>query len=108
MLVATACAVIFVQHGIDRTFGWALAALLGMALVWILVSVLWPARPDRTCPTCGVRALRRRDGRSIRGVVCNQCGYEDADQSSFLMAVDVVGAIEPIVIDERKGRGRAR
>ena len=109
MLVATVCAVIFVRHGLDRTFAWALAALMGMVLVWTLVSVLWPSEPDRTCPACGSRALRRSDGHSTRGVVCNQCGYEDADQSSFLMAEDEEGAIEPIVIEERNGRrGRTR
>ncbi len=109
MLMATVCAVIFVRQGLDRTFAWALAALLTAVLAWILVSVFWPAQPDRTCPTCGSRALRRSDGRTTRGVVCNRCGYEDADQSSFLIAEDEDGAIETIVIEERNGqRGRAR
>jgi hypothetical protein len=109
MLAATVCAVILLRQGLDRTFAWALAALLTTILVWILVSVFWPARPDRTCPTCGSPALRRSDGRTTRGIVCNRCGYEDPDQSSFLIAEDEEGAIESIVIEERNGRrGRTR
>jgi ribosomal protein L37AE/L43A len=104
MLAATVCAVIFVRQGLDRTFAWTLAALLGTILAWMLVSVFWPAKADRTCPTCGSPALRRSDRRTTRGVVCDQCGHEDADQSSFLMAEDEGGAIESIVIAERDGR----
>jgi endogenous inhibitor of DNA gyrase (YacG/DUF329 family) len=109
MLAATVCAVIFVRLGLDRTFAWALAALLSAILAWALVSVFWPAQADRTCPTCGSPALRRSDARTTRGVVCDRCGYVDADQSSFLIAEDEEGAIESIVIEERNGRqGRTR
>jgi hypothetical protein len=103
MLLATVCGLLLVQRGLDRTFGWALAALLGAAIVWMLVSVLWPARPDRTCASCGRTSLRRSDPRSTKGVSCGECGYEDASASSFLLAEEDAGSIEPIVLAERSG-----
>jgi hypothetical protein len=103
MLLATFCGLLLTQRGFDRTFAWALAGLLGAAIVWILVSVLWPSRADRTCASCGSPSLRRRDPRSTKGVACAECGYEDASASSFLLAEEDAGSIEPIVLAERNG-----
>lgn len=107
MLLATVCGLFLVQRGLDRTFAWALAALLGASIAWLLVSVLWPSRPDRTCASCGSPTLRRRDPGSTKGVACSACGYEDPSTSSFLLAEEDGDSIEPIVIAEREGR-RAR
>ena len=44
--------------------------------VWILVSVLSPAIPDRTCPGCnkdGLVKIRR----GVPGVRCEFCGFVD-------------------------------
>jgi hypothetical protein len=108
MLLATVCGLLLVQRGLDRTFAWALAALLGASIAWVLASVLWPSRPDRTCASCGSPSLRRRDPASTKGVACSACGYEDPSTSSFLLAEEDGDSIEPIVIRERNGtRGRA-
>jgi hypothetical protein len=108
MLLATVSGLLLLQHGFDRTFAWALAGLLGAAILWILVSVLWPSRPDRTCASCGSPGLRRRDPRTTKGVACTACGFEDASTSSFLLAEEDGDSIEPMVIAERNGgRGRA-
>lgn len=45
-------------------------------VVWVLVSVLSPAIPDRTCPACkkeGLVKLRRGEP----GVRCELCGFRD-------------------------------
>lgn len=104
MLLASACGVILVLRGPDRAFGIAVAALVGLAIAWMLVSVFWPARADRTCPACGRETLGRLDSRTTRGVACVACDHVDADQSSFLMAEEEV-LIEPLVLAERGRRG---
>jgi hypothetical protein len=101
MLTAVVCGAVLVLRGPDRVFGGALALLLGASIAWILVSVLWPARPDRTCPACGEPGLRRIDETTTRGVVCSACGHADEEQSSFLMAEEEAGAIERIRLASR-------
>jgi hypothetical protein len=103
MLAATVCAALLVLRGPDRALVAALSALFGTALAWMLVSIFWPAKPDRTCPACQGMTLRRLDSRSTRGIVCDACGHEDAVASSFLLAEDENTPIEPLVIAERDG-----
>jgi hypothetical protein len=100
LFAATATGILFVVRGPDRYFGLAFGALVALAVAWILVSVLFPARVERTCPACGGESLRRLDPTLTRGVVCDACGHTDPHQSSFLMA-EAEGALEEIVIAER-------
>lgn len=76
-----------------------------MALVWVMVSVFWPARADRTCPRCGAERLVRADPRTTLGVRCEACGHEDLEVSSWLLAEDEGDALEEMVISQRR-RGR--
>ena len=101
MLAAVVCGAVLVLRGPDRIFGGALALFLGASIAWILASVLWPARPDRTCPACGRAKLGRMDEESTRGVVCTACGHRDESQSSFLMAEEEGDAIERIRLATR-------
>jgi hypothetical protein len=100
-LASTATGITFVLRGPDRFFGLALGTLLSLALLWVLISALFPAKPDRTCPSCGRGRLRRMDVNTTRGVVCRDCDHADPDQSSFLMAEEE-GALEKIVLAERE------
>jgi hypothetical protein len=101
MLLATICAILLVVRGPDRAFGVAVALLIAVSLAWVLVSVFWPAVPDRTCAACGREGLRRLDPASTRGVVCTECGASDADRSSFLLAEEEGGALETMIVRER-------
>src|SRR6202008_2848728 len=74
MLLATICAILLVVRGPDRAFGVAVALLIAVALAWMLVSVFWPATPDRTCAACGREGLKRLDPASTHGVLCTECG----------------------------------
>ena len=50
--------------------------LLASGALWILISVLSPARPDRKCPKCRKEGLVKiRRGES--GVRCEICGFMD-------------------------------
>jgi hypothetical protein len=88
----------------DHLFAIACAFLIGLAFVWLLVSVFFPARPDRRCARCGEEAVRRLDPATSRGIACAACGHVEDDQSSFLLAEEE-GPIEPIVLRERRLRG---
>ncbi len=44
--------------------------------IWVLVSTLWPSRPNRNCPKChreGLVKIRR----SQAGVRCELCDFRD-------------------------------
>ena len=94
MLFAAVGAALLVSGGAPRAFGIVLAGLVAATIAWILVSVFWPATPDRTCPDCGRAALHRSDPCTTRGVVCGACGATDPDRSSFLFAEEEEGPLE--------------
>lgn len=75
-----------------------LAAALPLA--WLTVSALWPARADRTCPTCGAAALERLDANSTHGLGCRACGWRDESASGWLLAEEE-GPLEPLVLARR-------
>ncbi|HVH05581.1 MAG TPA: hypothetical protein VNE71_06245 [Myxococcota bacterium] len=110
MLAAIACALLLVVRGPDLLFGLALAVLIGIGFVWMLVSVLWPGRADRGCPSCGADALVRIDPRATSGVRCAACGFRDEHQSAWLLAEEE-GPLERTVLRERalrRGRKASR
>jgi hypothetical protein len=101
-LAASASGILLVLRGPDRFFAWALASLFALALLWILISVFFPAAVERTCPSCGRESLRGLDPKSTRGVLCDACGHLDPYQSSFLFAEEE-GTVAAIVRAERAG-----
>ena len=105
LLLASAAGVRLVMNGIDGIFGVLFGALLGVGLGWILISVLMPAKADRTCPSCGRKGLERLDPKSTAGLVCRFCEWSDATASSFLLAEEE-GPFEDIVLDQRRARDR--
>lgn len=96
-----------VLRGPEATFGWVLTGLTGAAVLWIVISVLWPARAERTCPSCGGQTLERLDRETTRGQRCRACGWRDETASSFLFAEEE-GPLEDIVLRERGVRRRPR
>jgi hypothetical protein len=100
MLASTACGIALVLRGPERAFVVSATIALALVVVWILVSVFFPARVDRTCPECGEESLRRLDSRTTRGILCARCGLVDEQQSSFLLAEEE-GPLERIVLAER-------
>jgi hypothetical protein len=106
-LGATLGAAFLVLRGPDRLFGWALGAMLGASLLWIVISVLFPAKADRTCPRCGAESLERSDPQRTEGLACTSCGWRDDAESGFLLAEDDGVPIEPMVLRRRAERARA-
>jgi hypothetical protein len=87
--------------------GATLAAILALVAAWIILSVLWPGRADRTCPSCGAEALERLDASDVVGRRCGACGWRDAAESAWLLAEEEGEALEPLVPRRRRAR-RAR
>jgi hypothetical protein len=94
------------DEGPGAWLGWALGAPAGLAVLWVLVSALHPAKPERTCPSCGEEGLVRLERDSTRGLACERCGHVDRAASSFLLA-EAEGPLEPTVLRERRGRRAA-
>jgi hypothetical protein len=103
LLSSVAAGMLFVFRGPDHVFGVSLGLVLGLAFLWMLISVLFPAKPDRTCPSCGERTLERLDPQSTQGVRCSDCGWQDEAASSFLMAEED-GSLADTVLRERRRR----
>jgi hypothetical protein len=100
ILAAIGAGMRIVVHGPDWIFAVSLGLLLGIGLLWILVSVLFPAKAERTCPACSGKGLERLDPQSLHGVQCRLCGWSDPAASSFLLAEEE-GTFEDIVLHER-------
>ena len=90
--------------------GATLLAILALVVGWILTSVLWPGRADRTCPSCGAEAVERLDAGDVVGRRCGACGWREAAESAWLLAEEDGEALEPLVLrrrrERRSGRGR--
>jgi DNA-directed RNA polymerase subunit RPC12/RpoP len=76
ILVALAAVAVVIQfHDWIRVLAAATAA--AALFLWVLISVLSPSAPDRTCPSCrgkGLVKIRRGEP----GVRCELCGFRDA------------------------------
>jgi len=101
VLGAIVAGALLVMRGPDSAFAVAFGILLGVGLLWVLVSSLFPNRPDRGCPACGEPALVRLSRASTQGLRCRRCDWVDEDASSFFLAEEE-GPIEPIVLRERQ------
>ncbi|MEX1024474.1 MAG: hypothetical protein WD226_05295 [Planctomycetota bacterium] len=109
MLGAVIGGVAWVMSGPAGLFGYVFMALFGAAIGWIVVSVLWPARADRTCPRCGSERLERLDVSTTVGIRCAACGFEDDSKSSWLLAEDEGPPLESLVLRQRRpGTARTR
>jgi hypothetical protein len=91
----------FIQQGPYWLFGWVFGGLCAVMLGWIAVSVFWPARADRTCPSCAAPGLCRADANTTLGLVCSACGWSDASESGWLLAEEE-GPLEGLVLEQRR------
>ncbi len=106
MLAAVATGIFVVLRGGTGLLGVVLLGCLVTVIGWVLVSVLWPGRVDRTCPECGRSALERLDPERTVGLRCRACGWRDEAASAFVLAEEE-GPLERAVLLERRERRRS-
>ena len=103
LLAAIGAGLLFVMRGPDELFGLAFGAVLGLGLLWVLVSALFPGKADRLCPQCARDGLARIDPQSTQGLYCRHCSWRDESASAFLHAEDEGWPLEDIILKERNG-----
>lgn len=101
MLCAVGLGAAIVLRAPRGLFGLVAGGMLAVVIGWILTSVLWPARADRTCPRCGKPGLRRMEQETTLGLRCELCDWEDESESGWLLAEEE-GPLEDIVLRERR------
>lgn len=108
LLTAIVCGFLVVRDGPGWLGPAAIALLVGAVLLWVGVSVFWPAKADRRCPTCGEEALERLDPETTQGVRCRACDHVDEEATGWFLAEDE-GPLEDLVLRQRaRKRGRTR
>jgi hypothetical protein len=88
--IAFAAAVFFLARDHAKTIALSIggAALL-LPILWLLVSAMRPALPDRKCPSCQKETLRLLKPGERLGARCPECGFEDAElYVPYLIDVD--------------------
>ncbi|MBI3724379.1 hypothetical protein HY251_10565 [bacterium] len=76
------------EHAVEVALVFGVAALAA-PILWLIVSSLRPAFPDRTCPKCGKHTLRLLVPGEKTGVRCPACGFRDKElYVPFLIDVD--------------------
>ena len=114
LLAAVAGGVLVVRNGPGWLGPAAITLLVGSGLVWVGVSVFWPAKADRRCQACGEEALERLDPETTQGLRCGACGHVDEEATGWFLAEEE-GPLEELVLRQRarkrrgkRGPGRAR
>ena len=76
------------DHAVGVALAIALAALFA-PILWLLVSALRPALPDRKCPKCQRDTLRLLIPGERVGARCPECGFSDTElYVPYLIDVD--------------------
>ena len=83
------------------------SVLVGAGLLWVGVSVFWPAKADRKCPRCEEEALERLDPDTTQGLKCASCGFVDEQATGWFLAEDE-GPLEDLVLRQRAARREAK
>lgn len=88
--IAFGVAVFFLlrDHAVGVALGLGATALF-VPILWLMVSALRPALPDRKCPECAQETLRLFTPGVREGARCPSCGFEDRElYVPYLIDVD--------------------
>lgn len=102
LLAAATISILFIMRRPSGLFVWVAGAGFAILFLWVVISTLWPARADRTCPECGREELERLDSETTHGLRCSACGWQDESLSSWLLAEEE-GPLEATVLQQRRG-----
>ncbi|MFT4542476.1 MAG: hypothetical protein ACI841_000076 [Planctomycetota bacterium] len=85
-LSAIVAGVVLIRSGPIEVPLIAVGFVAALVVCWLLISTLFPAHLDRVCPDCGVDGIEVLDASTQRGVQCPSCGWQDEEQSGYLIA----------------------
>lgn len=86
MAVAAVASCAFLIFTFQNAFLFLMGAVLvGVPVLFMLVSALSPAEPKNDCPECGKPDLRPEVPGGEVGVVCIGCGYKNPEASTALL-----------------------
>jgi len=85
-------------------FGILLGAVVLVPIAWGLVSVFFPAYPDRRCPECRELAVAPLESRELHGLRCEACGWRDASASAWKFVEEGDAPLEPLVAQASERR----
>lgn len=84
-----------------------LGGLFVIGLLWALISIFFPGRPDVTCSECGAESLERLSPDAVVGLRCGECGHVDESASGWMFAEQEGIPLEGIVLENRRARREA-
>jgi hypothetical protein len=103
LLGAVFTAFALLRQGPEALLGPVLVAVGAVPLLWLLVSIVFPARTDRRCPECGAEALEPLREDDLQGLRCGACAYSDEHASAWKFAEEDDRPLEPLVLRQRRG-----
>jgi len=94
-------ALVLLRLGPESLLRGFLVAVCALPLVWVFVSIFYPASADRRCPSCHEESLVRTRLDDLQGLHCTRCGFADEHASSWKFAEEGEEALEPFVLRDR-------
>ncbi|MFT7486553.1 MAG: DNA-directed RNA polymerase subunit RPC12/RpoP [Candidatus Paceibacteria bacterium] len=101
LLAAVIGGLILLRKEPAGVFAVILGIVCGAPVVWGLISMLFPAYPDRRCPECKELGLESMSDQELHGVRCSECGFTDETLSTWKFAEERGQTLEPLVIAKR-------
>ena len=101
LLVAVGASFLLLRTQPAAFFATILTIVFVLPFLWGLVSVLFPAYPDRKCPDCGELTVEALSEEDLHGIPCTSCGYVDRDASAWKFAEERDEPLEPYVLERR-------
>lgn len=102
LLLAVGGGLWLLRAGPAGLFTGLLVLVCAVPVVWGLVSIFFPASPDRRCPACRELKLEAIQDGQLRGLRCAGCGYLDPDASAWMFAEEGDSPLEPLVLESRR------
>lgn len=105
-LTAVIGGLVLLRRGPDGLFTTVLVGVAAVPVLWGLISMLFPAYPDRRCMECGELGLVPLSEVELHGVRCTECGHVDETVGTWKFAEERDAPLEPLVIASRKRLAR--
>lgn len=101
LLLAVVGAFALMRWAPSGLFTALIALVCAIPVVWAIVSVFFPAAPDRRCPECHALSLEPITEGELRGLRCTACEFVDTSASTWKFIEEGDRPLEPIILEAR-------